>query len=298
MNKITFIGDGKTKDFYFTFPFFSKTDIVVESDGAPASGFGLFCVSNGLNADIPFSGGRISFVKAPKAATVICVSRKLELNRSVDYQPTMELTPTILNQDMNFMLEVLRDFKINMQNIVDTYAEFTDRESIDVVLERIDVVMSAIDNISQEIDNLGDVAAIHNSIEELNNSIVSLNQSVAGAHTDISGLFGFKDSVFDYVVAAQLPDATNSYTWYRKYKSGWVEQGGRVTVRDIISATNVRVTFPVEMANTNYTAICANNANVGIAGYVGWESTTAMSVGTMTSKSGTTTWFVAGLAKQ
>ena len=30
----------------------------------------------------------------------------------------------------------------------------------------------------------------------------------------------------DYVVAWQTPTAENNYTWYRKYKSGWVEQGG------------------------------------------------------------------------
>lgn len=30
----------------------------------------------------------------------------------------------------------------------------------------------------------------------------------------------------DYVVEWQEPTADNSYTWYRKYKSGWVEQGG------------------------------------------------------------------------
>lgn len=30
----------------------------------------------------------------------------------------------------------------------------------------------------------------------------------------------------DYVVESQLPTAQNNYTWYRKYKSGWVEQGG------------------------------------------------------------------------
>lgn len=100
----------------------------------------------------------------------------------------------------------------------------------------------------------------------------------------------------DFVVDWQRPTAENNYTWYRKYKSGWVEQGGRVTVSGTISETNVRITFPVEMANTQYTAICANNANVGVAGYVGWESTTAMSVGTMSSKSGVTSWYVCGFA--
>lgn len=30
------------------------------------------------------------------------------------------------------------------------------------------------------------------------------------------------DAVIDY----QAPTAENDYTWYRKYASGWVEQGG------------------------------------------------------------------------
>ena len=30
----------------------------------------------------------------------------------------------------------------------------------------------------------------------------------------------------DYVIAWQNPTAENNYTWYRQYKSGWVEQGG------------------------------------------------------------------------
>lgn len=33
-------------------------------------------------------------------------------------------------------------------------------------------------------------------------------------------------SNIDFVVDSQLPTAQNNYTWYRKYKSGWVEQGG------------------------------------------------------------------------
>ncbi|MFQ6696407.1 MAG: hypothetical protein ACLRFQ_03925, partial [Alphaproteobacteria bacterium] len=100
MKKITFIGDGKTKDFYFSFPYFTKNDVVVELNGAPTTGFGLYCVSNGLNADIPFSGGRVCFTKPPKVASVISIHRKLELNRHVDYQPTKPINTMVLNQDM------------------------------------------------------------------------------------------------------------------------------------------------------------------------------------------------------
>ncbi len=33
----------------------------------------------------------------------------------------------------------------------------------------------------------------------------------------------------DYVIEWQMPTPENNYTWYRKYKSGWIEQGGRST---------------------------------------------------------------------
>ena len=48
----------------------------------------------------------------------------------------------------------------------------------------------------------------------------------------------------DYVIETQLPTAENNYTWYRKYKSGWIEQGGRTTSQTIA--------FPITMQTTNY----------------------------------------------
>ncbi|MBQ1997167.1 MAG: hypothetical protein II238_01825, partial [Alphaproteobacteria bacterium] len=61
MNKFKYMGDDKTKIFYFTFPFFTKQDIVVKINNKPISGFRLHCTTNGMNADIPFSGGKITF---------------------------------------------------------------------------------------------------------------------------------------------------------------------------------------------------------------------------------------------
>lgn len=52
----------------------------------------------------------------------------------------------------------------------------------------------------------------------------------------------------DYVIESQLPTAQNNYTWYRKYKSGWIEQGG-IDTSDTSAKT---VTLPIEMADTNY----------------------------------------------
>lgn len=61
----------------------------------------------------------------------------------------------------------------------------------------------------------------------------------------------------DYVVAFQSPTADNGYTWYRKYKSGWVEQGGIWTGNQICSEgqeINPTITLPVGMSSTNYYA--------------------------------------------
>lgn len=64
----------------------------------------------------------------------------------------------------------------------------------------------------------------------------------------------------DYVIESQLPTAENNYTWYRKYKSGWVEQGGRWTGsltcnsgQEVIQA----ITLPKTMANSKYFAVAA-----------------------------------------
>lgn len=52
----------------------------------------------------------------------------------------------------------------------------------------------------------------------------------------------------DYVVEYLAPTAS-SYTWYRLYKSGWIEQGGMCNISQDTATT---VTLQIPMANTNY----------------------------------------------
>ena len=54
----------------------------------------------------------------------------------------------------------------------------------------------------------------------------------------------------DFVVDWQNPTEANGYTWYRKYKSGWVEQGGRGI--GTLSGNVFSLTLPVPMANREY----------------------------------------------
>lgn len=57
----------------------------------------------------------------------------------------------------------------------------------------------------------------------------------------------------DYVVESQEPTSANGYTWYRKYKSGWVEQGGYLARG---TNGNVTVSFPIEMAEPPKSVFC------------------------------------------
>lgn len=77
------------------------------------------------------------------------------------------------------------------------------------------------------------------------------------------------DAVIDY----QEPTSANGYTWYRKYASGWVEQGGK--------ATTTSVSLPITMADTNYqvsmtqigssSAYAAEPANLSTTGFTYWQ---------------------------
>lgn len=54
---------------------------------------------------------------------------------------------------------------------------------------------------------------------------------------------------YDYVVDWQIPTSANGYMWYRKYKSGWVEQGQtNITLQDAV----ITYTLPIEMESGNY----------------------------------------------
>lgn len=52
------------------------------------------------------------------------------------------------------------------------------------------------------------------------------------------------------LVASQMPTANNSYTWYRKYADGWVEQGQYTTTT---SGQITQFNYPVAMSDSNYT---------------------------------------------
>ena len=67
-------------------------------------------------------------------------------------------------------------------------------------------------------------------------------------------------SVGDFVIDYQMPTQENNYTWYRLYKSGWIEQGGEVSGA-YQDNYHRQITFVKPFANTNYSVMFNGEAN-------------------------------------
>ena len=107
MYKISYVADGATTEFAFSFPFFQNADVRVAINdiiGAPEHNFAIM-----PNED--FSGGIIVFDVAPVADTKIDIFRQISLSRIIDYQPTKKIDPEDLNSDFNFLLSAFQDLR-------------------------------------------------------------------------------------------------------------------------------------------------------------------------------------------
>ena len=124
-----------------------------------------------------------------------------------------------------------------------------------------------------------------------------LNASLFNGKADLN-LLNTANNV-DFVIERQEPNAGNNYTWYRKYKSGWVEQGGQFGGD---GAGGITKTLPIEMADINYEVIVSANVSDGtFFGTAYKNSTTQITVwttnylGGMTRQAGSH-WRVSGMA--
>lgn len=249
MQKVSYVGDGSTTEFTFNFPYFENTNIVVTKNGTTATGYSVVGTSAGVDADIPYTGGKVVFETAPSSIDNITISRNLPMSRVADYQPTAKIEPTTLNQDLNYMMEVLKDLQDELDGFSAQYADIVDKDSTAILLTKIAAIHDEIVAVSAQIIALGDISTITSNISSLQQSVSNLT-TTSGNHTTSIGTLDTRTSgLLDYVIEVQAPAADNNYTWYRKYKSGWVEQGGQITTSD------GTVTLPKAFNNTNYNIV-------------------------------------------
>lgn len=86
--------------------------------------------------------------------------------------------------------------------------------------------------------------------------------------------------IIDPIVAFQVPTAGNNYTWYRKYRSGWVEQGQNYVA---LNSNGQTFTMPITMADNKYNIQCT-----GVAGTNKTSTTVGVYVSTYDTRTTTT----------
>lgn len=244
MQRVTYIYSGETQTFYFNFPYIEKSNIVVTVDGKPAPAYNVIGVKGGLNPDFPFSSGRVVFVKPLKMFQSITIERHLPYERPVDFQPTAKISSMGLNLDMNNTIELLKDLKDEVDDLRSKYKDITDKEQIDNLLEKIALFNKNLATFADQLQILDQVPGLEEAVSSMQSTIESINATITEITSSLSALNTRTENLLDFVVESQLPTAENNYTWYRKYKSGWIEQGGIYNSADL--------TFVVEMADSNY----------------------------------------------
>jgi hypothetical protein len=183
MQKVSYMGNGSTTEFYFNFPYFETSNVVVTKNNQTATGYNIIGNSGGLDADIPYTGGKVVFETAPGTQDNITISRNLPLSRIADYQPTAKIEPTILNQDLNYLMEVIKDRKDELDELCTQYSEIADKESTTTLLARISAIHDEIIEIDAKITALGDISQIRGDIATNTNNITTLQSDVAAILT-------------------------------------------------------------------------------------------------------------------
>ena len=188
------------------------------------------------------------------------------------------------------MMEVLKDMQDDLDGFSTQYAEIVDKESTNFLLTQIAAVSQEINNISQQITALGDISVVHQSITTNAENITILDTRTT--------------CLLDYVIETQLPTAENNYTWYRKYRSGWVEQGGYCSGSGSWGST--QVILPVPMANAYYTLTVSgdtpassdytNNTAATVRGCTRSSTTGRTSTSFYVQSNNIVSWQVSGIA--
>lgn len=289
MQKISFMGNGRISEFYFNFPYFETSNIIVTVDNAPAHGYNIIGNAGGPNADVPFNGGKVVFDTPPRQMEYITIARQLPLIRIADYQPMARIEPVMLNQDLNYLMEVLKDKQDDLDTLRTQYAEIADHDSAAAILARISAIHDEIVDIDAKIAGLGDISTLRTDVSTNSENITAVNVRTMG--------------MTDYVIESQFPTAENNYTWFRKYKSGWVEQGGilfgNVSIQPQTEGNLGQSIFPVTMANTNYSVSAVGDGYTMLMNYAPNTSYCTFKFGAYATSSRTLTsvrWYVCGIS--
>ncbi|MDR3208251.1 MAG: hypothetical protein LBT45_00175 [Rickettsiales bacterium] len=244
MNEITYQSSGgNIAEFYFDFPFFQTDDVKVMLNGQllESDSYAVRGNESGAASDIPYNGGSVEFPTAPAAGVKITIFRRLKLERGIDYQPTLPISQTMLNQDMSFFIECAKEFNERLNNLL--ALENFDAEEITARLEAINEQIESLDDLT-DFAHTSDLEPITAAITNISAALQELSEQIDNIE--------IPESPADYIVEQSEAGAN---PWYRKWNSGWCEQGGLTssfTNTEAGSSQTKTIVLPITMQDAAY----------------------------------------------
>ena len=213
MQKVSYIYSGETRTFYFNFPYFEKSNIVVTVDNKPAPAYNVIGNKGGSNPDFPFTSGRIVFEKPLKKFETITIERHLPYVRPVDFQPVAKITPAALNLDMNYTMELLKDIKDEFDTFGEKFADIVDKESTNLLLEKIALVNQNIATLSDQIAALDGISTILDDIDDLQGAVSSHDDQIGDLQTSVNNITQNPPRTIPDYSAIPVALSTSTNTW-------------------------------------------------------------------------------------
>lgn len=289
---VRFVSDGICQEYNFTFEIFENDNIEIYfGDELQDKGFQV-------SIDKIEVGGKVVFDKAPSEGTVITIIRRLPIKRTTDFKEGGPFRASKVNHEFNYQLAcieqvseklnrvfclppylgkidltlpipeagksliwdnegvALENSNISINDLNDTFEQAkTLYQDSQAALEALDLQTIKIDNFINKAEY------IEEKVEDLK-VITNSKSNIDFSNTDMN------DFVVEY-----WHDEEN-LSWYRKYKSGWIEQGGYIE-------SGFSVTFPLPFSERCYGAQLVA-VSTAAQGYVMYLST----IPTLTSLTG------------
>lgn len=268
--RVQYVADGTVTEFSYAFELFKEEELVVYIGEERQQDFTLQ-----MNEDMV--GGKVIFEEPPLKDSLVTLVRELTIERITDFATGGILRASELNLEFNYLTACLQEIAdgLNRSIILPAYAIEADYDSTLPVPEANKILMwneegTGLVNSTVAVGELEDslaqvtqgvqtsltlvqekaafVTQKAQQVQQLASDVAeceeNMEQALASkANANLSNI----PSAYDYVIESWV--AEDGLSWYRRYKSGWIEQGGKVQTKKVADG-NFNIYFPVPLVNT------------------------------------------------
>lgn len=268
-NKISYIGNGVTKEFAIPFCFLEKEHITVYQMKGDIESTAVADVDYSVSGIGEVDGGTLIFLDAPATGTQIVIVRNVPMTQEVDYRENEIFPAKTHERALDKLTMAVQQLSEKMERAV-TVDIFSEEDPNNFMVEMRSLVSSAAAHADIAESAAGTASTKANvasaKAEEAVEAVEDVLDGFAGkANVNLSNVTKMASisscGLTHWANGASLTAETrpaviiavysNGSSWFRKWSDGWIEQGG-VTPALQNSASGRGVSFNTAFVSPNY----------------------------------------------